>query len=63
MVREGVREMKTPQDLATEHWEFLEKWMGMAYEEAFIHGDKHGYARRVQEEKEEEKCYSGKDIK
>jgi flagellar biosynthesis/type III secretory pathway protein FliH len=27
---------------AEEHWEFLEKWLHMAFVDAFAHGWKHG---------------------
>lgn len=34
--------MKTAEELAEEHWKFLEKWMHIIYVDAFVHGHKHG---------------------
>ena len=34
-------EMKTPEQLAEEHWMFLERWLEMMFKDGFIHGFKH----------------------
>ena len=42
--------MKTAEELADEHWEWLEELLEYLYKSAFIHGFKHG----VKSEKEVE---------
>ena len=34
--------MKTPEELAEEHWEWLQRLLERVYKDAFIHGYKHG---------------------
>lgn len=33
---------KQIEDLAEEHWRFLEKWLHLVFVDGFIHGYKHG---------------------
>jgi hypothetical protein len=39
--------MKEPQELAEEHWKFLEKWLHQIFVDGFIHGYKHGKEEKV----------------
>lgn len=32
----------TPEQLAEQHWEFIQEWLHMIYVGAFVHGFKHG---------------------
>jgi len=36
--------------LATEHWEWVVRWLEMIYKDAFIHGYKHGVQSKEKQE-------------
>lgn len=38
--------MNEGEKLAKEHWKFIERWSKMIYNDAFIHGYKHGKEAR-----------------
>lgn len=46
------------EDLAEEHWKFLERWMHLVFVDAFIHGYKH-----AREDEEIVNLMNGKEIK
>ena len=35
--------------LATEHWDWVVRWLEIVYKDAFIHGYKHGYDKAKKE--------------
>uniref|UniRef100_A0A6M3KKW9 Uncharacterized protein n=1 Tax=viral metagenome TaxID=1070528 RepID=A0A6M3KKW9_9ZZZZ len=39
---EAIMSSTLPNQLADEHWEFIQRWLEMVYKDAFIHGYKHG---------------------
>ena len=38
----GRDKLKSPEQLADEHWAWVVRWLEMVYKDAFIHGYKHG---------------------
>lgn len=34
--------MNEVEQMAEDHWEFLERWLHMVYVDVFVHGYKHG---------------------
>lgn len=41
-----VKSIKTPEQLAEEHWNWLQTVLAKIYKDAFIHGYKHGKKKR-----------------
>ena len=40
---EKIMASTLPQQLADEHWKFLERWLEMIFKDGFLHGYKHGH--------------------
>lgn len=45
-----LKELREVQEKATEHWEFLERWLRIVFIDAFVHGYKHGKDKEVKDE-------------
>lgn len=43
---------QTARELAEPHWKFLESWLHKIFVDAFIHGEKHGFERGREYEKQ-----------